>query len=91
MSNDYRAMWEKLGVNMPSHDMLMGALPAIYEKVYLGQQGRPQAMGFYDFVVSEIHGLRVKELVEHKEKGGKVFGTFCVYVPEEVIAAIGAK
>ena len=89
MSNDYRAMWEKLGVNMPSHDMLMGALPAIYEKVYLGQQGRPQAMGFYDFVVSEIHGLRVKELVEHKEKGGKVFGTFCVYVPEEIILAAG--
>jgi benzoyl-CoA reductase/2-hydroxyglutaryl-CoA dehydratase subunit BcrC/BadD/HgdB len=69
--------------------MLMGALPAIYEKVYLSQQGRPQAMGFYDFVVSEIHGLRVKELVEHKEKGGKVFGTFCVYVPEEVIIAAG--
>ena len=89
MSNDYRAMWEKLGINMPMHDQLMGALPAIFEKVYLGQQGRPQAMGFYDFVVSEIHGLRVKELVEHKEKGGKVFGTFCVYVPEEIILAAG--
>jgi benzoyl-CoA reductase/2-hydroxyglutaryl-CoA dehydratase subunit BcrC/BadD/HgdB len=89
MSDDYRAMWEKLGINMPMHDQLMGALPAIYEKVYLGQPGRPQAMGFYDFVVSEIHGLRVKELVEHKEKGGKVFGTFCVYVPEEVIVAAG--
>jgi len=28
-------------------------------------------------------------LVEHKEKGGKVFGTFCVCVPEEVIIAAG--
>jgi len=46
-------------------------------------------MGFYDFVVSEIHGLRVKELVDHRKKGGKVFGTFCVYVPEEVIVAGG--
>jgi benzoyl-CoA reductase/2-hydroxyglutaryl-CoA dehydratase subunit BcrC/BadD/HgdB len=89
MSEQYRAMWEKLGLDMQAHDMLLQALPAIYEKVYLGQKGRPKAMGFYDFVVSEIHGLRVKELVEHREKGGKVFGTFCVYAPEEVIVAGG--
>ena len=87
--SDYRAMWEKLGINMRRHDMLMNALPPIYEKTYLKQQDRPQAMGFYDFVVSEIHGLRVQELVEHKEKGGRVFGTFCVYAPEEVIIAGG--
>jgi benzoyl-CoA reductase/2-hydroxyglutaryl-CoA dehydratase subunit BcrC/BadD/HgdB len=89
MSEEYRAMWQKLGLNMPAHDMLLAALPAIYEKVYLTQKERPKAMGFYDFVISEIHGLRVKELVEHKEKGGKVFGTFCVYVPEEIIIAAG--
>jgi len=89
MSDEYRAMWEKLNINMRRHDALMGALPAVFEKIYLGQRGRPQAMGFYDYVVSEIHGLRVKELVEHKEKGGKVFGAFCVYVPEEVIIAAG--
>jgi len=89
MSEQYRAMWDKLGIDMPAHDLLMQALPDIYKKVYLGQKNRPQAMGFYDFVVSEIHGLRVKELVDHREKGGKVFGTFCVYVPEEVIVAGG--
>lgn len=89
MSEEYRVMWEGLGINMKRHDALLAALPAIYEKVYLGQQGRPQAMGYYDFVVSEIHGLRVKELMEHKAKGGKVFGTFCVYVPEEIIIAAG--
>ncbi len=89
MSEQYRAMWEGLGIDMRRHDMLMGALPAIYEQVYLRQPARPQAMGFYDFVVSEIHGLRVKELMDHKARGGKVFGTFCVYVPEEIIVAGG--
>jgi benzoyl-CoA reductase/2-hydroxyglutaryl-CoA dehydratase subunit BcrC/BadD/HgdB len=74
---------------MRRHDALMGALPAIYEQVHLGQKGRPQQRFFCDFVVSEIHGLRVKELVDHKDKGGKVFGTFCVYVPEEIIVAAG--
>ncbi len=33
--------------------------------------------------------MRIRELVEHREKGGKVFGTFCVYAPEEVIVAGG--
>jgi len=89
MNEEYHAIWEKLGINMRRHDMLLEALPAVYEKVYLSQQGRPQAMDYYDYVVSEIHGLRVKELKDHKEKGGKVFGTFCVYVPEEVIVAAG--
>ena len=89
MSEEYRAMWEALGIDLKRHDALLDALPAIYEQVYMSQQGRPEAMGFYDFVVSEIHGLRVKELMEHKENGGKVFGTFCVYVPEEVIVAAG--
>ncbi len=89
MSDEYRAMWEGLGINMRRHDMLLTALPEIFQQVYLSQQDRPEAMGFFDFVVSQIHGIRVKELMDHKAKGGKVFGTFCVYVPEEIIVAGG--
>jgi len=37
MSEPYRDMWEKLGIDMPAHDMLMQALPEIYKKVYKGQ------------------------------------------------------
>ncbi len=55
MSEQYRAMWEKLGLDMQAHDMLLQALPVIYEKTYLGQKERPKAMCFYDYVVSEIH------------------------------------
>ncbi|HDR06768.1 MAG TPA: 2-hydroxyacyl-CoA dehydratase, partial [Candidatus Coatesbacteria bacterium] len=57
--------------------------------IYLEQPNRPEGMGYFDFVISEIHGLRVKELLDHKAKGGKVFGTFCLYVPDEVITALG--
>ncbi len=89
MSEDYRAMWKGLGMDLERHDLLLTALPEAFQQTYLSQQQRPKAMGFYDFVVSEIHGLRVKELMDHKAAGGKVFGTFCVYVPEEVIVAAG--
>ena len=32
----------------------------------------------------------IKELIEHKAKGGKVLATMCVFVPEEVALAAGA-
>lgn len=47
-------------------------------------------MDYYNFVVSEIHGVRPAELIEHQKKGGKVFGTFCVYVPDEIVFAADA-
>jgi benzoyl-CoA reductase/2-hydroxyglutaryl-CoA dehydratase subunit BcrC/BadD/HgdB len=46
-------------------------------------------MSYFDFVMSEIHGLRIKELLDHKAAGGSVIGTFCLYVPEEIIRALG--
>ena len=58
-------------------------------KNILSQEGRPGGMEYFDFVFSEVHGLRIKELVEHREAGAVVVGTFCTYVPEELIIAAG--
>lgn len=44
-------------------------------------------MDYWDLVISEVHGLRPAELVEEQKKGRKVFGTFCLYVPDEVVVA----
>ena len=82
-------MWQKLGLDLAKHDELMGILGEFYPALYLSQKNRPKAMDYFDFVISEIHGLRVKELLEHKANGGKVFGTFCLYVPDEIINALG--
>ncbi|MHB1127601.1 MAG: double-cubane-cluster-containing anaerobic reductase [Bacillota bacterium] len=87
---DYRALWESLGLDLDRHDQLMAALGPMYGEVFLAQPNRPQAMAYYDYVVSEIHGLRVQELADHRKNGGKVIGTFCVFVPDEVIQAAGA-
>jgi len=86
---DYRKMWRDMGLNMESHDQLLEALPPTYHDAYLTQNNRPASMEYFDFVVNEIHGLRVQELQEHKAGGGKVIGTFCVFVPEEIIRAAG--
>lgn len=87
---DYRQMWSDLGMDLEKHDLLCEALPGAFSGVFLSQENRPERMNYFNFVVAEIHGVRPAELVEHKQKGGKVFGTFCVYVPDEVIIAAGA-
>ena len=87
--SDYNEMWKGLGLDMERHDQLLSALGAIYSDVYMGQKDRPKGMEYFDFVMSEVHGLRIKELLDHKEKGGKIVGTFCLYVPDEIILAGG--
>lgn len=87
MSGDYRKMWEGLGVDLEAHDRLMEVLPPTYGSVYLSQENRPAGMEYFDFVISEVHGQRIQELQEHKAKGGKVVGAFCVFVPEEIVRA----
>ncbi|NPV89839.1 MAG: 2-hydroxyacyl-CoA dehydratase [Firmicutes bacterium] len=86
---DYRQMWADLNMDLETHDLLCDALPVAFGDVYLSQVNRPAGMDFFNFVVSEIHGVRPAELIEHQKKGGKVFGTFCVYVPDEIIIAAG--
>jgi benzoyl-CoA reductase/2-hydroxyglutaryl-CoA dehydratase subunit BcrC/BadD/HgdB len=90
MSNDNIKMWTELNIDLKSHDMLLSALGPIFQDVYLSQKNRPAGMGFYDFVVGDIHGIRVKELQEHARKGGKVVATYCIFVPEELVWAAGA-
>ena len=86
---DYHAMWEDLGMDAETHDLLCAALPDAFGDTYLTQRNRPENMAFYDFVVSEIHGIRPSELIALQKAGKKVFGTFCVFVPDEVIVAAG--
>ena len=86
---DYRPIWEALGLDLQGHGTLLAAIPVLYQNAYLNQTNRPEGMVYFDFVMSEIHGLRIKELDDHKAAGGTVIGTFCVYVPEEIIRALG--
>lgn len=84
---DYQKMWADLGMDLESHDTLCSVLPTAVGDVFMSQENRPHAMDFWDMVISEVHGIRPAELVEAQKNGQKVFGTFCVYVPDEVVIA----
>ncbi|MBN1970804.1 MAG: 2-hydroxyacyl-CoA dehydratase [Candidatus Delongbacteria bacterium] len=81
-------MWSSLGLNLEAHEGLLNFLGGAYKDIYLSQKNRPKGMEYFDFVISEVHGLRIKELMDAKEEGRKIIGTFCVYVPEELILAV---
>jgi benzoyl-CoA reductase/2-hydroxyglutaryl-CoA dehydratase subunit BcrC/BadD/HgdB len=89
-TNDYRQMWADLGLDLDDHDALLKAVGGMYGDAFMTQTNRPEAIGYLDFVMSEVHGLRIKELDDFRKQGGKVVGTFCLYVPEEIIRAAGA-
>jgi benzoyl-CoA reductase/2-hydroxyglutaryl-CoA dehydratase subunit BcrC/BadD/HgdB len=82
-------MWRELDIDLEQHDLLLNALGPIFQEIYLSQEKRPQGMGFFDFVVGDIHGIRVKELREHAKNGVKIAATYCVFVPEEIVWAAG--
>ncbi len=90
MSESYKSMWESLGLNLKSHDALLNVLGKAYQDIYLAQKNRPEGMGYFDFVMSEVHGLRIKELSDEKAAGRKIIGSYCVFVPEEIVKAADA-
>ncbi len=91
MSEDYRTMWTDLGLDLDAHDALLGVLEQAYQDIYLSQKDRPEQMAYFDFVMSEVHGLRIKELLDEKKAGRKIVGSYCVFVPEEIVLAANAS
>lgn len=86
---DNLTMWKALGMDIENHDNLCQVLPMAVGDVFLTQENRPKGMDFWDLVISDVHGIRPAELIEAQKNGQKVFGTFCVYVPDEVVLAGG--
>lgn len=86
--SDYRKMWSDLGLDLGTHDVVLSIVGKAYQDVFMSQKNRPKGMEYFDFVMSEVHGLRIKELMDAKAEGRKIIGTFCVFVPEELILAV---
>ncbi|WP_300670993.1 double-cubane-cluster-containing anaerobic reductase [Desulfoluna sp.] len=90
MTTDHTPMWKDLGLNIEAHDALLSVLGQAYGDIYLAQKKRPENMGYFDFVMSEVHGQRIQELVDARAEGRKVIGCYCVFVPEEITLAAEA-
>lgn len=73
----------------PSRELPPG-LPEAYLKMFVPQQNRPAGMAFFEDAVAAGGIGRVEEVVDEKEATGAIaVGSFCVYVPEEIVLAVG--
>ena len=90
MTDECRSMWTALGLDLDAHDALLNVLRKSYNDIYVSQKIRPKSMSYFDFVMSEVHGQRIKELQDEKEAGRKIVGSYCVFVPEEIVLAANA-
>lgn len=89
---DYHKMWADLGMDVEAHDGLLAAVGQMYGDAFLTQKNRPKSTSYLDGVAGALHSGRIRELVEGRAAGNpkRVVGTFCLYVPEEVVTAAGA-
>ena len=79
-----------LELNLGAHDALLDVLGQANQGIFVSQGNRPAAMGYFDFAMSEGHGLRIEELLDGKAAGGKIIGSYCVFVSEEIVLAANA-
>lgn len=85
----YPELWQSLDVDVERFDKARKMLGDVYAQAFLSQENRPEGMVYFDEMIAELHGGRIKELVAAKAKGKPVVGTFCVYIPEEIVLAAG--
>ncbi len=88
MSN-YEKMWQEMGLDVALHNEVLQSINQTFTRTVGSQKNRPKGMEYFDHVLHESHGGRIKELLELKSKGKKTVGTFCIYVPEEIVMAAG--
>ena len=82
------ALWEKLDMDVERFSNMPPMLTGAYQGIFLEQKNRPQAMVYFDSMIENIFTGRIQEMVDAKEEGRPVVGTFCVYVPEEIVQAV---
>jgi len=88
--SDHDELLKELGLDVELHRRIFDSVDRNFRKTVLAQKDRPERMAYFDGVISGAHGARVQEIVERRAAGDKLVGTFCVYVPDELVLALGA-
>jgi benzoyl-CoA reductase/2-hydroxyglutaryl-CoA dehydratase subunit BcrC/BadD/HgdB len=83
-------LWKELGLDIELHRRILDSIRRNYAEQVEAQACRPARMAYFDRVIHGVHGDRVREIRERRAAGDKFVGTFCIYVPEEVLVALGA-
>ena len=91
VSESYNELLSSIGIDIEKHTKLLEAVGGEYVKQFLGQPNRPEAMKYFDWFMSEIHGQRIAEINELKAQNKPAIGTFCIFIPEEIVVGAGGS
>jgi len=89
MPDELRQMWKELGLDLKAHAALLDAVVATHAATIAARPDRPAAMRYFDDFVRDLHGRRVRELLDARAEGRTVVATLCALVPEEILLAFG--
>ena len=81
-------LWSALDMDVERFSNIPPMLTGVYQTIFLGQKNRPEAMAYFDSMIENIFTGRIQEMVDAREEGRPIVGTFCVYVPEEIVQAV---
>jgi benzoyl-CoA reductase/2-hydroxyglutaryl-CoA dehydratase subunit BcrC/BadD/HgdB len=84
------ALWRELGLDIEFHAKVLDSIHAHFARQVTSRPDRPARMAYFDGVILGAHGPRVREIMARQAEGAKFVGTFCVYVPEEILLALDA-
>jgi len=82
-------LWAELDMDVERFKNIPPVLTDAFNNIFLSQKNRPKMMAYFDDMVKNIFTGRIREMIDAKGEGRPVIGTFCVYVPEEIIHAAG--
>ncbi len=85
----HKELLSDIGVDVERHAKMMTMGLESYKNQFMSQQNRPEGMKYFDWFMSEIQGDRIAEINELKKKKKPAVGTFCIFVPEEIIVGAG--
>ena len=88
-TGEHADLYKEIGLNMEKFSTQQCVAGDLYKRTFTAQQNRPAAISYFDDMVADIYGLRIREIMAAKKQGQIVVGNFCVFVPEELILAAG--
>lgn len=85
----HRELLSSIGLDVDRHAKMMAAGLEGYRAQFLSQPNRPEGMKYFDWFMSEIQGQRIAEINALRANKKPAVGTFCIFVPEEIIVGAG--
>lgn len=86
---EHKKLLSDIGVDVERHAKMMSMGLESYKQQFMTQENRPEGMKYFDWFMSEIQGQRIAEINKLRAEKKPAVGTFCIFVPEEIVTGAG--